>query len=597
MTHNSPENTGQIDFLDFMRVCVFAGVFTRVLYFLTLPIVENDGVSLISSALATRAGGGISQILTLPSLILAGLFSVFGDGLAVASLPNLAADLGTLALIVAIGRRWASETVGWVAAALYATAPLSLGFSAIPKPYALMTFFITASLYTINRATAEVSASPAGWGVLAGASLGAGFACHTFAIFPAFLLPGLLISGVIGRQRGRIAASLAAGAVAGTIVGGLVAWRFPQFGWSVFNDFPMDWRFALARSVWSQRWEGLTNLYALAPFTLAPGLGLGAARIRVRRLDAFGWLLIGMGTLGAAMYLFNPVNHFPRVILPALPALALLSARGWLGEGAPEPRRIAVAAFTSVLGAAWLVTEFFAGRALGVGMLHDASPAVFAATTLVLAVAAAYGARAFPTDRARRFETAATGLWVAGAVVFAVVHSQQTLARQAGYGQGRLEGLIGCARASDTVGGGDLAHVILPGDNNHSWLIDLPPETLRDAFDTSLVDALGRIGARCLVYDWGDPEAEQAMLDAFAEEQGIPNERRRHLTAEADRDPRIRPLREAGSVSTYALPGYEPEGVDLSSRLKAYRPLIPSNLWRPPARAMPPELATTPQTP
>ncbi len=558
-------------------VMIVAGVAIRILDFLTLPIIENDGVNLMMSARNTLAGQGISPSLTLPSMIVAAMYALFGEGLWPAALPNLLAALATLVLCVAAGRAAANRETGLAAAGLYAVCALAMFYAPLPKPYALLAFFVMVGLVCWAVAVGREGRSSAVFGVLSGLGFGAAFATHTFAAFAAVPLPFIWIASWFKPDwRARRTPTLLAGIGFAAVAGLLVAWRFPAFGWSIFNDYLMDWRFEIAIPVWSVRWEGLTNLYSLSPFALAPALGAYFARRRARSpIETYALALVA---LNLAVYLLNPVNRFPRVLLTSMAPLALLAAIGLADLVARRSAAVIALAFAAALGLVLVAVEAMNTLPAMLGMLDRVSPGLFA---LVVAALFAFG---FAAGRWKSAAQLPRGAMLAALAVFAVstfayaaIHTRVALTRQAELYQRRIAGLAECGTTSDTLGGGDGVHLLLRGTHNYSWLVDLPRERLLDAYARGVVPALEAEGVRCVVVDWKDPEGEVAMLDEFVRTADVPADQARNLFRELDEDARVRVIAERAPISTYAIGGYEPAGrVALRGE---FDPIWPAAWW------------------
>lgn len=560
-----------------LAAMIAAGIAIRILDFLTLPIIENDGVNLMMSARNTLAGQGVSPSLTLPSLIVAALFAVFGEGLWPAALPNLLAALGTFALCFAAGRTAKNRHTGLAAAALLAVCALAMFYAPLPKPYALLAFFVFAGVVCWAIAIERTGPAAAGFGILSGLSFGAAFATHTFAAFAAVPLPFWWIAAFLRPDRkNRRMPTLCAGLAFGAVAGALIAWRFPLFGWSIFNDYLMDWRFEIAIPVWSVRWEGLTNLYSLSPFTLAAPLGAYFAARRTRTpIEKYALALIA---LNLAVYLLNPVNRFPRVLLTSMAPLALLAAIGLAELVARRNASIWAISFVSILGLALVGTEASSARMAILGMLDRVSPAAFAlVVTGLFAVGFAAGRAKSTIEISRGALVAALALFALSTVAYAAIHTRVALTRQAELHQRRIAGFAACGTTSDTLGGGDSVHLLLRGTHNYSWLVDLPRERLLDAYAHGLVPSLEAEGVRCVVIDWNDPEGEVAMLDEFVRTAGVPPEQARNLFRELDEDARVRVIAERAPVSTYAIGGFMPAG--RTSLPREFDPIWPAAWW------------------
>ena len=557
------------------------GALARFVFAATLPLFENDATIVFQAARETLAGRGLSMVQTLPALILAGLFRISGESLFVSTLPNLAAGTGSIILCYYLGSKYWSKSAGAAAAMLCAATPLALAYSSITKPYALLSFLILLGIWlwfvAANKSgkTSILIAAPAGL------SFAAAFACHTFAAFAAFPLAGFFIAGVFSKKhRKLLVPSLVAGLSFGATLAAVIAWRFPVFGWSIFNDYVTDWRFEIATMVWSARWEGLTNLFALAPFGIASGLVLflfgdkGAKNARPLLV-----YLAAIIILDALVYLVNPVNHFPRVLLPSVAPLAILSAIGLMRKDNKLLSMIAASSL-AVIGAAWLAAEIAEAKPLWIGMLHDVSAGKFvfcvALIGLIVALANRFGPKLAASPIVRAVVLTTIGL---STLTFAILHTHTALNRQVEYFQGRLKALKACDSGAGILGGGDIAHLLLPGPNNYSWLTDLPDELLTEVFTAGLLPTLQKAGVGCVVVAWRDPEGEQAMILGYAKSRGLPHKEGVNVFQELEDNPEIIDVYATDKFSSYVMPWFEKTPHQFEQRIRLYSPLWQSGIW------------------
>ncbi len=557
------------------------GAAARIVFAATLPLFENDATILFQAARETIAGRGLSMVQTLPALILAGLFRLTGESLFISTLPNLAGGVGSIILCYYAGKSISSKSAGAVAAMLCGATPLALAYSSITKPYSLLSFFILAAVCLWHIATSKCGRGAAVYAALSGLTFAAAFACHTFAAFAAFPLAGFFIAGLFAKKHRRLLMpSLVAGLTFGAGVSAVIAWRFPVFGWSIFNDYVTDWRFEIATLVWSARWEGLTNLFAAAPFAGLGGLALFTLRDKesknARPLIVY---FIAVIALNALVYCANPVNHFPRVLLPAAAPLSILAGIGLTRKGVKSVSLIVVA-LIAVLGSAWLLAEISAGRALWIGLLHDVSAAKFT-FLCVFVFAVVFCVNRFAPQRTLSTTARCILIGLIGlcTLEFAIFHTHAALGRQADYFQGRLKSLAACDSGSGTLGGGDIAHLLLPGPNNYSWLTDLPDELLTEVFTVGLLPTLQKAGVGCVVVAWLDPEGEQAMILGYAKARDLPHAEGVNVFQELEDNPEIIDIYATDKYSSYVMPWFEKTPHEFAQRIKAYSPICQTNIW------------------
>ncbi|MCZ7585293.1 MAG: glycosyltransferase family 39 protein [Deltaproteobacteria bacterium] len=573
---------------DNTRIVVFAasalalaGLVGRLAVALTLPLFENDAVTLLEAARQQMWRGTASLVQTLPVVITAKLWLVFGEGLLVARLPDLFAGFGTAALVFAVARDRAGKAAGAVAALIYAAVPLAGLYGAVIKPYSLLSFFILAGIWSWDRAIDETPANRPVWSVISGLFFGAAFACHTFAAFAgAPLLLFTALGLVRSADRKLFAPSLMAGVAMAAVIGGLVSWRFPAYGLSVFNDYVADWRFDVATAVWSARWEGLTNLHALPAFLILPGAVYLLADRRGPAPWRLGRYLFYALVLNAVVYALNPVNHFPRVLLPAVSILSIFGGIGLTRAAERDRRFLAVAVAASVLCAVWLAAERIRGAALGLGFLFNVSTAGYFALAAVAAAGffalAKLGRKSAPSAQTAGMLVALFG---AASLTFGAMHVHGALDRQVAYFQGRLTALKACDTPFGNLGGGDVTHLYYGPGQNYSWLMDLDPNHLETVFRNDLLTALLQAGVVCVVVTWDDPEGEQAMLHGFAAARDLPDIPGYNVYQELEDNPAVVDVYATDRFSAYRLPWYRTRPYDISERERRYSPVWKTKLW------------------
>ncbi|MBZ0272636.1 glycosyltransferase family 39 protein [bacterium] len=560
------------------------GLLMRLAIALTLPMFESDSIALFTAARDYLDGQPMSMAHTVVVELYARLWQIAGTSLFVARIPDLFAGAALVLLAADIATQRAGKLAGALAAMLASTTSLAAIFGSIAKPYALLSFFILAGIWAWDRAVRDADRRVA-VSIVSGLLLGLAFGCHTFAAFGAFPLAWFgvrSVGGSLGAKRLRLP-TLVAGLSFGVVAGALIAWRLPTFGWSIFNDFVSDWRFDIAKMVWSARWEGLTNIFSISPFLLAPGVGAFLARPRDKREWPIGTYLALLIAANVVLYLANPVNHFPRVLMPSMAPVAVFAGIGLAHAVTRRPSAF-IAFFVQVtISAFMIVVETRSGRPLVAGFVHLVKPpAVLLA--IVACASLAYAAARFGRKREREgFVTPIQPVMLAaagvGALVFAGTHAHATLDRQVAYFQGRLAAVQACQTDSGTAGGGDVALLLLGGENNYAWVTDLPEANLAAAFSNDVLSGLQSARVTCVVVSWKDPEGEQAMLAEFARSRGLAMLAERNVFLELEDTPVVRTLYANEHFATYALPQYVPGDGRTAERLRAFSPPIRSRLW------------------
>ncbi len=524
--------------------CLAATIAVRIAFPRMFGLLDSDSIVLFLDARRQVDTGQWSMVATLPVHIISFFYRLLGEKLFAARWVSVLAGLGTmLVLFEAAGR----SRAGRIAALIFGVIPAAVFFGTSALPYGLLSFLGLLGLWLLARADQP---RRAGCAVLAGLAFGGAFLCKTFAAVLILPVALALVGGVVtaaGRRRRSWVAPLLAGLTWVLVVGGAVAWRWPAFGWSVFNDYPIDWRFELAAAVWSGRWVGLINLHALALPLLLPGL---IEAWRVRRSNLFAALGLWYVAAVAAVYLLNPVNHFPRVLFPAVPILAYFVALAV--DRALERRRTGLLLF-------WL------GTAAGLLSVHWLMPGWWLDARLWPALAAAI----FAVGLALALERTS---WVAGARVTdwlgaALLVVVTLFGLRAGYGaldrverayMARADAVRFAATTSGIIGGSDVAHLVLDGKKNYSTLLDLPRERLQQVLTDGLAGVMRELGTPLAVVDTTDSEGMLAMLAPLAAEMGLPAERVEDPFASLETDERAARIFDNGWFVLYQLDDVPP---------------------------------------
>ncbi len=487
-------------------------IVARFLLPLLFGLFDNDGVNLLIAARGQAEGGGWNATMTLPTFLISLLFRAFGVKLWAARILSAASAIGAMIVLVRQGDEIGDPAAGLLSATLFAAAPVAVFFGAIDSPYALLTLLGIYGVWALSRA---LTYDEPWLGAAAGLAWGGAFLCKTFAavfVFPAvaFCLQGLWLAEE--RRRRQWVAPLAAVAFWAAVVGATVVWRWPTFGWSVFNDSLIDWRFRLAETVWSARWEDLVNVHSLAPALFAPGIVLSLLRRDKTTFEKMAWLFVAADV---GVFLLNPVNHFPRVLLPAIPALAWFSGREL--ARAIEQRQGGVATAWGVAAVALL-----AARLWRPAWHLDARPWLGLIEFAVGGAALAACAAAWPPASARAAGAAAAAA-AAAATAFGLLTGYGDLDRVERLYMARVEAVKFAGVSNGILNGGDVvALVVRNGKADYPSLLDLPRDRLAQMFRDGLPAVMREMKLVVAVDDRADTEGALAMLAPIAAEAGGP---------------------------------------------------------------------------
>ncbi|MDP8221844.1 MAG: glycosyltransferase family 39 protein [Candidatus Lernaella stagnicola] len=522
---------------------LFWGLTVTVAVRLVLPrlfgLLDSDSVVLFLDARRQMLDGTWSMVSTLPVYLVSIFYRLLDEKLYAARWVSVLAGVGVMLVVFEAAERGRH---GRIAALLAGAIPAAVFFGTSALPYGLLTFCGVLGLWLLTRAVDE--RQPA-FGALAGLSFALAFLCKTFSavlILPAgvAVLQGLWRAD--RRASLRWLPPLTAVGVWALLVAAVIAWRWPVFGWSVLNDYPVDWRFDLAASVWSGRWIGLITLHALALPLLAPGI---VVMWKERRNSTFARLGFWYALVIVAVYLVNPVNHFPRVLVPALPVavfVAALAVDRLLRRG----QWAALVAWTIVASALLL------GHWLAPGWWRDGRvwPVVLATGAACLLVWAG--------GRVRR-QVAPVWIDTSGAAFLAVtvlfgLHAGYTdLDRVERAYMARVDAVRFSGATGGVIGGSDALHLVVDGRLNFSTLLDLPRERLEQVLTEGLPAVMRSMGTPVVVADSTDSDGILPMLAALARDLGLPPDTVENPYADVEADPEAARIFDNGWFVIYHL--------------------------------------------
>jgi 4-amino-4-deoxy-L-arabinose transferase-like glycosyltransferase len=391
----------------------------------------------------------------LPRWLLAGLMLATGRGdEATVRLPNAMAALGTIALVVALGRRVAGRAAGLAAGFALSSCLFFVVEMRQAGNDGLLTFFTTLAVYAAWRRLhggvvggGDEAAAPGsvrgsrGWALLMGAALGLGFLCKGPVIV---LIVALAILPYLVWWRSLGAGLRALGHPAGLAVMLALAasWPVPV---AVFDPRAIAvWKLEMGqkagtagishhqdREVLALAWFSMTAPWS-ALATLAVGRLIAVGRRR--RLTAGQVLGGGWAVANLAMFSLWTVAK-PNYFLPCLPGVALLIGPEWnrlasyaRGEGGRAAR--------FVLQSHWFALAACAAALVPVAAWFEPSYAGWAAAAAVAMMAGVAGSRALWR---RGLDPAALGALVASlALILPVGYALAARHENASRGHGAL---------------------------------------------------------------------------------------------------------------------------------------------------------------
>lgn len=501
-----------------IAVCFVA--LMRVYFYFATPVIDNDSIVVIMGARNLVETGAISKINTLPTLISGLLYYIFGESILLARLAQVLAGIGCMALLLWAGKK-VGKTSGPVAAIIFGALPLTILYASIAKSYSLMTFLILAAAMVFGHA---VEKSCTICSVIPGILFALAFLCYTFAasaLFPIIILFALSI--FFKKWRVFFKPALISGMTFGLALLGIVAWRWKEFGWSIFNDYVTDWRFDAATDIWSGRYIGLMDIWGVGIAILIPGIIILANKFEIfKKLGPFGIYGLIFCVINFVLWLLNPVNHFPRVLLPSLPFIAFFVAVA-IEKVAEEKDQLG----TFI---AWIVTTISMLVFLYPRFQHGNQPLWFftpqtlkgiSLTVLAIAVTFIFLTIIFMPLRKIRLNQS----WVLpGAIsilafVLGPIMTYQIIIAQSRVFQSRAA-LVRHAGVMNLMGGGDYQLLAGVNLNYTAWLVDLPAEELDMVIDGKILEVCRARGISHIIVSRDDPDGVLEMLAGIALRKG-----------------------------------------------------------------------------
>lgn len=502
-------------------VIAAAAISVRIFFYVYTPLIDNDSIVIFMAARELISNGVVSMVNTLPVLLTGFFYRIFGEHILWARLPQLLGGIGTILLLIISARKYGA-VAGFTAGIIFAFLPIAILYGSIAKSYSLMVFLIFAGALVFDRAVekqcAACSALSALLFILA-------FGCYTFAAISIFPITVFFLLSIFRKKsRSFLKPSLITGAVFAMLLGAVIAWRWKVFGWSVLNDYVTDWRFDLATRIWEARWVGLTDIWGVGIAFLIPGIIVLIWKSDTLRkqdpLIAYALIFIPVNVI---LWLVNPVNHFPRVLLPALPFLSLLiglaiqrvndekahwgTALAWIG--------------TTLFSVAILYPRFNPGDTPFWFFTPETGSGISLSIIAVVLFFFFFLIILKPIKKVRvhwQHLVPISILLMAGTI--GPVMTFQSVEAQARVFQSRAR-LVDAAGATGIMGGGDYQNLAHTGNDSVAWMLDLTVEEINQVLKGEILDMCRARGISHVIVARHDPDGVLDMLKVMAKQNGI----------------------------------------------------------------------------
>jgi hypothetical protein len=287
------------------------------------------------------AGGPRAELLSfnplwgpVPLLLMAAVWGLTGSHMLEALVVPAAAGITILATY-AIGRRLFDKQVAIVSAVFLALFPLFFERAIISYGEAISALFMTLAIWAYLRNQTALATLMGVLTVLCKVNMG--------PLYCGVIGCSLLYRLCYRRDRRSLARCLVVLVVPALV---LMLWSWVRAGnplpssggpllLSVFKIQSMN----MLQMLFYIPWYGA--ILTLAVIGVCVGLGLRSVRLGgEERVILASWL--GLGMVALLIYMATPyLDNSPRVLLPSLPAVALLAAEGWRGLARAWARRIA----------------------------------------------------------------------------------------------------------------------------------------------------------------------------------------------------------------------------------------------------------------
>ena len=311
-------------------IILASAIFIRIYYSFTTPIFEADGAIALLTCRVFDMSGIISVEGPFASVLNGFLYKIFGESILIAKLGDTFAAIGILILCYFLALKAYNERTALLTIFFIAFSPLNILFSIMAKPYMVLSFFIMLSAYLFFIGVRAGKHYPV---VLGGLCVPLAFGFRTFSIFS---LLGMMIMSALLFFRNRSERKADATSfwyplifIASALVflSPILAWRISKLGIYFFRDFGMPEWLKSQDFAYIQKWENVEHHYLDSPFLFFPAFLLFAA-LMFREREKITANLINFCYAFSFIFLLiiNPGHHFPRILVPAIPFLAIMSA-------------------------------------------------------------------------------------------------------------------------------------------------------------------------------------------------------------------------------------------------------------------------------
>ena len=311
-------------------IILASAILIRIYYSLTTPIFEADGAIALLTGRVFDKSGIISIEGPFASVLNGSLYKIFGESILIAKLVDTVASIGIILLCYFFALKAYNKRTALLTAFFIAFSPLNILFSIMAKPYMVLSFLITLSacLFFIGVRTGKYYPV-----VLGGLCVPLAFGFRTFSIFS--LLGMLVMSAILFlRMRNKKEKDTASFwyplifiASAIVFLSPILIWRISKLGIYFFRDFGMPEWLKSQDFAYIQKWQNVEHHYLDSPYLFFPAFLLFAS-VMFRKREKITANLISFCYAFSFIFLLiiNPGHHFPRILVPAIPFLSIMSA-------------------------------------------------------------------------------------------------------------------------------------------------------------------------------------------------------------------------------------------------------------------------------
>jgi len=313
----------------FAAIIVFA-LIIRLNFSLTTPLLETDGAIALLTGRVFNESGIISLEGPSAAVLNGLLYKIFGESILIAKLGDTFSAIGIIIICYFFALKAYNSRVALLAIFFITFSPLNILFSIMAKPYMILSFFITLSAYLLYLG---ISREKYYIVVAGGLCIPIAFGFRTFSMF---CLLGISIMAVLlgfinRNEKGDKVISfwypLTFVVSSLLFLSPILVWRISKVGIFFFRDFGMpDW-LKSQDFVYIQRWENVEHHHLDSAFLFFPAFLLFTAMM-FRDREKLTANLINFSYAFSFIFLLiiNPGHHFPRILVPAISFLCIMSA-------------------------------------------------------------------------------------------------------------------------------------------------------------------------------------------------------------------------------------------------------------------------------